>query len=95
MSVASIEQFYQEVLQDSTLQAQFQSAPTNEAIAKIAVDLGQEKGYNFSTTELKEWLSEQQTVAEEGELKDEYLESVAGGAGKKRSDSSLGAFRGT
>jgi predicted ribosomally synthesized peptide with nif11-like leader len=70
----SIEQFFQEVSQDPTLQQQLQSLENREARLNKMVELGQEKGYNFTSIEVEQWLQSRSK-----ELSDSELESVAGG----------------
>lgn len=81
MSTATLNQFYQEVVSNPTLQQHFQSVNSPEEIVKIAVDLSQEKGYNFTSQEVEDWLKSHSSNGENSELKDEELEAVAGGWG--------------
>jgi predicted ribosomally synthesized peptide with nif11-like leader len=70
----SVEQFFQEVSQDQTLQQQFQSILDGEAILNKAVELGKEKGYTFTPAEVEEWVQNRSQ-----ELSDSELDAVAGG----------------
>lgn len=70
----SVEQFFQGVSQDPTLQQQLQSQENREGILNKAVELGQEKGYNFTLIEVEQWLQSRSQ-----ELSESELESVAGG----------------
>ena len=88
MSVTSIEQLYQEVLQDPTLQLLFQNALTLDEVINVATEIGREKGYTFSGTDIEQWLLGQQKLESGSELSDEQLEAVAGGDGKQSSSNS-------
>jgi predicted ribosomally synthesized peptide with nif11-like leader len=79
MSFESVNQFYQEVMQEPALLEQFQSAPDQESLANMAVEMGQQNGYSFTIDEVKQALAAQSAASEAGELSDEQLEAVAGG----------------
>ncbi|MEG3926736.1 Nif11-like leader peptide family natural product precursor [Microcoleus sp. D3_18a_C4] len=79
----SVNHFFQEVSQDPELQLQFQSVTDRESLVDKAVALGKEKSYNFSSTEVSEWLESmtpqhQSQSDTSGELSDSELEAVAG-----------------
>jgi len=78
MSVESINQFYQEVMQEPALLEKFQSAPDQESLVNLAVEVGQQKGYSFTVDEVEQALAAQ-NAAQQEELSDEQLEAVAGG----------------
>ena len=83
MSVETVNQFYQEVMQEPALLEKFQSAPDQESLANLAVEVGQQKGYSFTVDEVEQALAAQNAAASEtGELSDEQLEAVAGGERK-------------
>lgn len=48
----SLEQFYQEVLGDVTLQERLKAATSSEELVSIALQLGAEKGYSFTKEEV-------------------------------------------
>lgn len=82
MSIENIQQFYQVVLQDSALQQQFQSAPDEQSLVNLAVELGQKQGYSFTSEEVSQVLALAVPSTETTgmvELADEQLEAVAGG----------------
>ncbi|MEG4328984.1 Nif11-like leader peptide family RiPP precursor [Microcoleus sp. AT3-A2] len=79
MSIATLNQFYQEVVSDQALQQRFQSVTNRAGVVNMAVELSQENGYNFTSKEVEEWLNTHSPDAASGELKDEELEAVAGG----------------
>ncbi len=82
MSIENVNQFYQVVLQDSALQQRFQFAPDEESLVKMAVELGQQHGYDFTAEEVIQAIALAQPPAETTgmvELADEQLEAVAGG----------------
>lgn len=81
MSIENLNQFLQAVSQDSSLQQQLlQPAIEGESLANKVVELGQEKGYQFTLTEVSDWmeLMAAQTANYSGELSEEELEAVAG-----------------
>jgi predicted ribosomally synthesized peptide with nif11-like leader len=82
--MSSINQFFQETFQDSGLQQQLQSATDRESLVNKVVELGNQKGYSFSASDVEESLDSLAIQAEsqagaECELSEEELESVAGG----------------
>lgn len=79
MSKASVEQFYQEILKDPSLQERLQAVTTREATAALAVELGKERGYNFTIEEAQASIDEWFAARPEQELSDAQLEAVAGG----------------
>jgi len=81
MSVLSVNQLYQEVMQEPALLEKFQSAPDQESLVNLAVEVGQQKGYSFTAEEVEQALVAQNaaSASETGELSDEQLEAVAGG----------------
>jgi predicted ribosomally synthesized peptide with nif11-like leader len=91
MSVETVNQFYQQVMQEPALRQQFQAAPDRESLANLAVEVGQQNGYSFTTEEVKQALVAQSAASEIGELSDEQLEAVAGG---KRPKSSIEIYSG-
>lgn len=58
MSKASLEQFYQQVLQDPKLQEQLRAAPDKQSIIKLAVNLGQQNGYSFTAQDVEAAIEE-------------------------------------
>lgn len=78
-----VNHFFQEVSQEPELQLQFRSVTDRESLVNKAVALGKEKSYNFSSTEVSEWLesmtAQHQSQSDiSGELSDSELEAVAG-----------------
>lgn len=71
----SVEQFFSEVSQDQALQQQLQSLPDGNARVNKVVELGQGKGYNFTSTEVEKWLQNKRQ-----ELSESELDAVAGGS---------------
>jgi predicted ribosomally synthesized peptide with nif11-like leader len=80
MSVETVNQFYQEVMQEPALLEKFQSAPDQESLVNLAVEVGQQKGYSFTVDQVEQALAAQ-NAAQQEELSDEQLEAVAGGRG--------------
>jgi predicted ribosomally synthesized peptide with nif11-like leader len=81
MSIETVNQFYQIVLEDAALQQQFQSAVDEESLVNLAVQLGQQQGYSFTSEDVIQSLALSQSSETTGlvELADEQLEAVAGG----------------
>ena len=85
MSFESLNQFFQEISQDPSQQQQLvQSAIDGESLVNKVVELGKEKGYDFTQAEAQDWIEAASAQMEsqpntERELNDEELESVAGG----------------
>jgi predicted ribosomally synthesized peptide with nif11-like leader len=49
---SDLELFYEEVLRDYSLQEELKAATSPESLIKLAVKLGAERGYHFSTEEV-------------------------------------------
>lgn len=79
MSSATLNQFYQEFMPAPALKQHFQSVKSREEIVNMAVDLSQEKGYNFISQKVEGCLNAHSSNGDNGELKDEELEAVSGG----------------
>lgn len=85
MSLEAANQFIQRVVEDRILQAELVAVLQQEDDREAATQLGNQKGYNFTSDEL--WVAVQarqaqlkQVSEEEGlELSDEDLEAIAGG----------------
>jgi predicted ribosomally synthesized peptide with nif11-like leader len=84
MSFESVNQLYQKVMQEPALLEKFQSAPDHESLVNLAVEVGQQKGYSFTASEVEQALAAQNAASETGELSDEQLEAVAGGKGQSQ-----------
>lgn len=85
MSIENVNQFYQVVSQDPALQLQFQFAADEESLVKMAVELGQQHGYSFTSEEVIQAIALAQPPNKTTgmvELADEQLEAVAGGCSK-------------
>jgi predicted ribosomally synthesized peptide with nif11-like leader len=78
MSNDSVEQFYQRVIQDPSLQDRFKTAVDEAAALDLAVEIGQEQGLNFTSSDVKTWLASQNQNSAV-ELQDSDLETVSGG----------------
>jgi predicted ribosomally synthesized peptide with nif11-like leader len=93
MSFESVNQFYQEVMQEPALLEQFQSAPDQESLVNMAVEVGQQNGYSFTVDQVKQALAAQSAASEAGELSDEQLEAVAGGKNDTKINTSRGDIK--
>ncbi|HAA33511.1 MAG TPA: Nif11-like leader peptide family natural product precursor [Cyanobacteria bacterium UBA8553] len=82
MPVESVNQFYQEVMQEPALLQQFQAVRDRESLVNLAVEVAQQKGYSFTVDEVKQALTAQSSAGEAQELSDQQLEAVAGGREK-------------
>jgi predicted ribosomally synthesized peptide with nif11-like leader len=85
MSVESVNQLYQEIMQELALLQQFIAASNRESLGNIAMEVRQQNGYSFTAEEVKQAVAAQSAASEAGELSDRQLESVAGGKGRKNS----------
>ena len=94
MSIDSVNQFYQEVMQEPALLQQFQAAPDQESLANMAVKVSQQKGYSFTVAEVEQALAAQSAASETGELSDEQLETVAGGKGEPKTTADIKLYTG-
>lgn len=74
----SLEQFREQVLQDSTLSEQFKTVSNSDEFAALAVQLGQQLGYSFTAEDVKAAIA-QHSPSASFELSDAQLETVAGG----------------
>lgn len=80
-----VEQFYQEVVSnDSAVQERLKAATDLSSLAQLSVELGAEKGYNFTAEEVEAVLNQEIATAKSQmstgeELSEEQLEAVAGG----------------
>lgn len=80
MFSATLNQFFQDISQDPTLQQQLQEISDRESLVNKMVSLGNEKGYSFTSSEADEWLkSMANQSATSGELSESQLEAVTGG----------------
>lgn len=87
MSSATLNQFFQEIAQDKTLQQRLQEATDHESLVNKLEQLSKEKGYEFTTTEVSEWLESvayqvENQLNASSELSQEELELVTGGGRK-------------
>jgi predicted ribosomally synthesized peptide with nif11-like leader len=84
--MSQLQEFLQLVQQDPQLQQQLSQIPDRESGIKLAVEYGQQKGFNFTTADVKVFLEEHYQPADE--LSEEELEAVAGGSANACSDTS-------
>ncbi|AFY58613.1 bacteriocin propeptide, TIGR03798 family/class IIb bacteriocin, lactobin A/cerein 7B family [Rivularia sp. PCC 7116] len=81
MSIEAVNKFLDKVAQDSTIQEELAQAMQAENDRQAVVDLGAKHGFEFTGDELvTEIEKRQKAAAESGELSEEELEAVAGGA---------------
>lgn len=59
MSLESLQQFYQRVLEDPALQELVRRATSEESLVRLAVRLGQENGYDFTVEEVRQRIQEE------------------------------------
>jgi len=92
MSQANVELFYAKLKDDPALLSSLsQGASTQAEVIERAVAAGKAQGLDFTAAEAQAWVSEQTTIADDGELSDAQLEGVAGGKGG-RPQGVIGAF---
>lgn len=75
MSQENVQQFYDMVSNNSEMQERLKTAGSKENFFNMAVQLGQENGYTFTSQEVESFLNQRN----QSELSDRELESVAGG----------------
>jgi predicted ribosomally synthesized peptide with nif11-like leader len=85
MSITKVEEFLNKVGEDAALQAELAKALEAENDRQAVTELANSKGYEFSSEELwaeiqKRQAEFEQNQAAAGELSDDELEAVAGGA---------------
>jgi predicted ribosomally synthesized peptide with nif11-like leader len=68
MSRESLEQFYQRVLENPALQEPLREAPDQESLVRLAVELGRENGYDFTTQEVVAAIEEVRQTREQQEI---------------------------
>jgi predicted ribosomally synthesized peptide with nif11-like leader len=59
MSLESLQQFYQRVLEDPALQERVREATSQESLVRLMVRLGQEYGYDFTVEEVRQRMQEE------------------------------------
>jgi predicted ribosomally synthesized peptide with nif11-like leader len=59
MSLESLQQFYQRVLEDPALQDRVRRATSQESLVRLMVRLGQENGYDFTVEEVRQRMEEE------------------------------------
>ncbi|TWH51324.1 Nif11-like leader peptide family RiPP precursor [Dulcicalothrix desertica] len=84
MSTSNMEKFTSAVISDAALRDRLAAADSLDSATEMAMQIAQEKGYNFSVEEMKAKLEEIYNANQSGELSDELLEAVAGGKSSPR-----------
>ncbi len=84
MSMTSVQEFLTKVSEDPTLQEQIAKAMESDNDRQAVTDLARSQGFEFTATELSQEIENREAAikqqAEAGELSEDELESVAGGA---------------
>ena len=81
MSIQAVNQFLEKVAQDSKIQEELAQAMQAEDDRQAVVELGAKHGFEFTGEELMTEIEKRQQAAiDSGELSEEELEAVAGGA---------------
>lgn len=52
-----IEEFHQLIIQDSSLKERLKQSSDQQSFVKLAVQLGEEKGYNFTPREVEAYIN--------------------------------------
>ncbi|KAM3102288.1 Nif11-like leader peptide family natural product precursor [Phormidesmis sp. 146-12] len=78
METANLEQFYQDILKDPALQERLKTVTDRDSMVALIVQIGKEKGYNFSPEEIKGYLDELDASNSQRWFRQELLEAVAG-----------------
>jgi predicted ribosomally synthesized peptide with nif11-like leader len=82
MSKQEIERFHQEVLGNPALQKRLKQAKDDPGLVALTLEVGKEKGYNFTKADAEEYIKEISVTRGRGQLSDAQLEAVAGGRAK-------------
>lgn len=81
MSLEAVNQFLQKVSEEPQLQEQVAKAMESENHRQAVVELAAKQGYQFTAEEIGQEIQKRQDAAiAAGELNEEELEAVAGGA---------------
>ncbi|AFY58615.1 bacteriocin propeptide, TIGR03798 family/class IIb bacteriocin, lactobin A/cerein 7B family [Rivularia sp. PCC 7116] len=81
MSTQTVNQFFEKVSEDPELQQKLVKAIESENDRQAVTDLAAQEGFQFTSDELWEEIkNRQQAIIDSGELSEEELEAVAGGA---------------
>lgn len=88
MSAEGVNQFLQKVTEDAQLQEELAAALQSPNRLDAVTQLGKRHGFEFTADEIKqefesresEFVARQESMEQAGELSDEELEAVAGGA---------------
>lgn len=59
MSLESLQQFYQRILEDPALQERVRQATSQESLVRLLVRLGQQNGYDFTVEEVRQRMQEE------------------------------------
>lgn len=60
MSKESLQQFYQRVLREPSLQEHLRAAPDRASIVRRAIELGEQHGYSFTAEEVEDAMKQAQ-----------------------------------
>jgi predicted ribosomally synthesized peptide with nif11-like leader len=84
MSMSAVQEFLTKVSEDQALQEQIAKAMESDNDRQAVTDLARSKGFDFTAAELGQEIQNRADTArqqaESGELSEDELESVAGGA---------------
>jgi predicted ribosomally synthesized peptide with nif11-like leader len=84
MSITAVQEFLTKVSEDQALQEQIAKAMESDNDRQAVTDLARSKGFDFTTDELGQEIQNREAAArqkaEAGELSEDELEAVAGGA---------------
>ncbi len=84
MSMSAVQEFLTKVSEDQALQEQIAKAMESDNDRQAVAELARSKGFDFTTEELAQEIQNRENIArqqlEAGELSEDELESVAGGA---------------
>lgn len=58
LTISGLEDFIQLVLEDQALQDKLQACPDEESVIRVAVQLGEENGYDFTAEEVRQKIEE-------------------------------------
>lgn len=80
MALANLEQFRQDILKDPALQERLRTVTDRDSMVALIVQIGKEKGYNFSPEEVGRNLDELNASNLQQPIGEGLLAAIAGNA---------------
>lgn len=86
MSVENVQAFFIEIQDNEAVQQTLESVGDRGGFEAMAVQLGQERGYEFSADEVGVYIDAVKAALQNGELTDDDLDGVYGGVANVNSE---------